>query len=191
MARHALLSNDVRKCLKCQLDVVYGPTPDQILDIFPAPTPGKPVVLYFHGGAWTRWHKDNNSYQATAFIKRNINFVSVNFSLVPQVNLDELVRQCRASVKWVWRNAKSFKADPNQLFVAGHSSGAHVVGLLTVTDWAKNWNIPAGVIKGAIAASGMYDLEPIRRSSRNIYLKLDDNSVSRNSTMRQISENST
>ena len=188
MTKHALLSDDVRKRLKCQLDVAYGPAPDQILDIFPAPNPTGPLVLYFHGGAWTRWHKDNNSYQAPAFINRNITFVSVNFSLVPQVNLDELVRQCRASVKWVWCNAESFNADSKQLFVAGHSSGAHVVGLLTVTDWAKNWTIPTDVIKGAIAASGMYDLEPVRRSSRNDYLELDDNAVIRNSAMRQISE---
>ena len=54
MARHALRSNDVRGRLKCQLDVAFGPEPDQILDIFPAPVPGGPVVLYFHGGAWIR-----------------------------------------------------------------------------------------------------------------------------------------
>ncbi|MBM09445.1 MAG: hypothetical protein CMF69_07695, partial [Magnetovibrio sp.] len=145
-----------------------------------------PVVIYFHGGAWIRWHKDDNSYQAPAFVDRNITFVSVNFSLVPKVSLDQLIYECRTSVNWIWRNAASFDADPERLFIAGHSSGAHIVGLLAVTNWKREWSIPSNVIKGAIAASGMYDLEPVKLSSRNNYLKLDNKAVERNSAIRQI-----
>ena len=185
MKRHGVLSAEVRARLDCRLDVPYGPSEDERLDIFPAPAAGAPVVIYYHGGAWTRWHKDNNSFQAPAFVDAGATFVPVNFALVPKVTLDELVRQCRAAVVWVYNNSVSFGADPNRLYVAGHSSGAHVVGLLAVTDWTQ-WGLPAGVIKGAFAASGMYDLEPVRRSSRNKYLNLDEAMTARNSSMRQI-----
>lgn len=186
MARHGVLSARIRADVSCMLDVPYGPTEMERLDIFPAPQANAPVVVYFHGGAWTRWDKENNSYQAPVFTAAGATFVPVNFGLVPNVTLDELVRQCRAAVKWVWQNARSFGADPDRLYVAGHSSGGHVVGLLAVTDWARDWDMPAGVIKGAFAASGMYELEPVRLSSRNGYLKLDEGMTARNSAMRQI-----
>lgn len=186
MARHGRESARVRATMACRLDVPYGPSEDERLDIFPAGRDGAPVVVYYHGGAWTRWHKDYNSYQAPAFVDAGATFVSVNFGLVPKVTLDELVRQCRAAAAWVYRNAHDFGADPDRLYVAGHSSGGHVVGLLAVTDWSAEWGLPADVIKGAFAASGMYDLEPVRLSSRNEYLHLDIEAARRNSAILQI-----
>ena len=41
--------------------------------------------------------------------------------------------------------------------------------MLPITDWAE-WGLPGDVIKGALAASGIYDLEPVRLSSSNEYL---------------------
>ncbi len=186
MTRNGVDSARIRDELDCRLDVAYGPTDDERVDIFPAARPGAPVVVYYHGGAWTRWHKDHNSYQAVSFVNRGATFVSVNFSLLPKVDMDELIRQCRAAVAWVYRNAREFGADPDRLYVAGHSSGAHEVGLLAVTDWARDWGLPADVIKGAFAASGMYDLEPVRLSSRNEYVRLDPEMTARNSAMRHI-----
>ena len=133
-ARNARDSAEVRARLDCRLNVAYGPSPDEILDIFPAGD-NTPVIVYVHGGAWTRWSKDENSYQAPVFVDAGAAFVSVNFALAPQVSLDELVRQNRATVKWVYDHALDFGANPSRLYIAGHSSGAHVVGLLAVTDW--------------------------------------------------------
>ncbi|MEX2614926.1 MAG: alpha/beta hydrolase [Alphaproteobacteria bacterium] len=186
MARHGVLSAQVRAELECRLDVPYGPSDDEKVDIFPAAQKGAPLVVYFHGGAWTRWHKDNNSFQAPHFVNAGATFVPVNFALVPQVSLDELVRQCKASVVWAYHHAAEFGADPDRLYVAGHSSGAHVVGLIAVTDWAKDYGLPAGVIRGAYAASGMYDLKPVRLCSRQEYLNLDAAAECRLSAMRHI-----
>jgi arylformamidase len=189
MARHAVLSADVRRRLDCRLDVAYGPTDDEVMDIFPTGTSEpSPVVVYIHGGAWTRWDKDHNSYQAPAFVDAGVSFASIDFALLPNVSLDELVRQCRTAVQWVFHHCADFGADPNKLYIAGHSSGAHVAGLLAVTNWARDWDLPTDVIKGVVAASGMYDLQPVQLSSRNEYLHLDDAAVARNSAMRQISE---
>ncbi|MBT3910723.1 MAG: alpha/beta hydrolase fold domain-containing protein, partial [Rhodospirillaceae bacterium] len=108
MARHLELSKAVRTEHPCRLDLAYGPSEDEILDIFPAqnsPNGAAPCVVYYHGGAWTRWHKDYNSYQAPAFTGAGVTFISVNFALVPDVDLDELIRQCRAVVQWVHANA--------------------------------------------------------------------------------------
>ncbi len=179
-------SKRARATTNCRLNVSYGPSKDETLDIFPTKKARAPIVVFIHGGAWTRQSKDVVSYPAEHFVPVGVNYVAINFGLVPAVSLDEQVRQARASIAWVYRNAASFGADPEQLYVVGHSSGAHVTGMTIVTDWDKEFGLPRNVIKGAMSYSGMYELEPVRLSARNEYLHLDAAAVDRNSSIRHI-----
>lgn len=181
--RHA--SEQVRQKLECRLDVPYGPSDDERLDIFPTAGRGAPVVVYIHGGAWRRSDKSDASYQAEAFVGAGAAYVATNFALAPRASLDEMVQQNRAAIRWVHDNAESFGADANRLFVAGHSSGGHLAGMMYVTDWTE-WGLPADAVKGVLAGSGMYDLEPVRLSARNDYLHLDEKAARRNSAIRHI-----
>ena len=185
MAAAASESERVRGILDCRLDVAYGPSEDELLDIFPAGRDGAPVAVYIHGGAWTRSHKNSASYQAESFVAAGASYVATNFTLAPKASLDEMVRQNRAAIKWVYDNAESFGSDPNRLFVAGHSSGGHLAGMMYVTDWTE-WGMPADAVQGVLAGSGMHELAPVKLSSRNEYLFLDDAAVARNSAIRQI-----
>ena len=175
----------VRQKLDCRIDVAYGPGEDETLDLFPAAAPGSPVVVYMHGGAWTRSDKANESFMAEAFVAAGAAFVAVNFGLCPKVTLDEMIRQAREAVAWSCENAQDFNADPGRLYIAGHSSGGHVGGMMAVTDWTAH-NLPRTLVKGALLCSGMYDLAPVRLSARNDYLHLDEAAEARNSAMRHI-----
>ena len=42
-------SREARARLRCKLDIAYGPTLDETLDIFPADRPGAPVFVFIHG----------------------------------------------------------------------------------------------------------------------------------------------
>jgi arylformamidase len=170
------------------LDIAYGPSLAEMLDVFPAPKPGAPVQIFIHGGAWKNGKKSDVSYPAPVFHGVGAAYVALNFALVPDVMLEEQVRQCRAAVAWVHRNAESFNADPGRIFVSGHSSGGHVTGQLMVTDWEGVFGIPADVIKGAAPSSGMFDLEPVRQSWRNEYLGLDAARAHALSTIHHIPE---
>ncbi len=181
-------SQRVREKLDCRIDVAYGPSDDERLDLFPAAEPGSPFVVYMHGGAWTRSDKANESFMAEAFVEAGAAFVAANFGLCPGVSLDEMIRQARAAVAWSYRHAETFNADPGRLFIAGHSSGGHVGGMMVVTDWSAVHGLPRGVIKGALLCSGMYDLAAVRLSARNNYLHLDEAAEERNSAIRQIPE---
>ena len=45
-------SEKARNELECVLDVRFGPTVDEIVDVFPAEKPGAPILVFIHGGYW-------------------------------------------------------------------------------------------------------------------------------------------
>jgi arylformamidase len=46
-----------------------------------------------------------------------------------------------------------------------------------ITDWERDYGLPASVIKGGCSVSGIYQLEPLRQSYHQPFLRLDDASV--------------
>ncbi len=178
----------VRAAQACRLSVPYGDGPAETLDIFPAENgaAGVPVMLFVHGGAWKALSKDSFSYPAGPFAAAGAAWVAADFSLLPDVSLDEQVRQNRAALTWLWRNARSFGGDPDRLYVCGHSSGAHVGGTLVQNGWRARAGLPEDAIKGAVLVSGMYDLEPVRLSARNGYVNLDEVAARRLSPIHNI-----
>jgi len=125
--------------------------------------------------------KADFSFVAHAFQPAGAAVVVINYALMPAVAMDELVRQCRASVAWVYRNAPSFGGDPHRIFVSGHSAGGHLVAMLLATDWPAFAGLPADVVKGGAGISGLYDLEPIRLCYLNDTLQLGPDAARRNS----------
>tara|TARA_R110001592_G_scaffold253705_1_gene516846 strand:- start:4120 stop:4998 length:879 start_codon:yes stop_codon:yes gene_type:complete len=185
VAENAAASAQARADLDCRLDVAYGSGPDEVMDLFPARNPGAPVLVFLHGGAWTRGDKANESHLAPALVAAGAAVATVNFSLAPGATLDAIADQCRRAVAWVHAHAADLNADAERLVVAGHSSGAHLTAMMMVTDWTGH-GLPADAIKGCVMTSGMYDLTPIRLSHRNGYLNLDDAAVDRLSPMRHL-----
>jgi arylformamidase len=187
-ARYASESAAARREFECRLDVPYGPGPSETLDIFPG-GPSAPIQLFIHGGYWRAMDKADFHYVARAFRPAGAAVVVINYALVPAVDMDELVRQCRASVAWVHRHAGSFGGDPERLFISGHSAGGHLVAMLMSTDW-RAWGLPADVIKGGSGISGLYDLEPIRLSYLNRDLGLGPEQTRRLSPVSLVPERS-
>ena len=185
LSRYAVASAEARAALECRLDIAYGPHPGERLDVFPARGPA-PVHVFIHGGYWHRLDKSDSSFVARAFAPSGAAVVVINYALIPTVDMDELVRQCRASIVWVYRNAASFGGDPNRIFVSGHSAGGHLAALLISTDWAAFAGLPADVIKAGCGISGLYDLEPIRLSYLNQTLGLTMETARRNSPVHLV-----
>jgi arylformamidase len=169
-----------------QLDVAYGPSEAERLDIFKADKADAPIQIFFHGGAWKGGKKSDVSFPAESFVAQGATFIAVNYERVPKVTLDEQVRQARAAVAWAYNHAREFGGDPERIFVSGHSSGGHVCGTVVVTDWRRDFGLPADVVKGGAPISGMFDLAPVKLSWRNSYVALDDAAVERLSPIRHI-----
>jgi arylformamidase len=183
LAWYAGESEKVRAKLDSRLDVAYGPHPAERLDVFPATGSRRaPVQVFIHGGYWHRLDKADFSYVAQAFAPAGAAAVVINYALMPAATMDELVRQCRASIAWVHGNARSFGGDPDRVFISGHSAGGHLVAMVMATDWST-FGVPTDVVKGGVGISGLYDLEPIRLCYLNDTLNLTPDDVRRSSPM--------
>ncbi len=157
-----------------RLDVAYGPGPAETVDVFPAATPGAPIHLFFHGGYWQMLGKADFAFLGEAFVPAGVCLAVVDYPLCPSVTLTELVRQSRAAAAFCHRRAGDWGADGRRLTVSGHSAGGHLAALLLSTDWPTfGAGLPADLVEGAVAVSGLYDLEPIRLSYVNDKLGLD------------------
>lgn len=187
LTRYATESAAARREFPCRLDVRYGPSAGETLDIFPAPgSAAAPVHVFVHGGYWRAMDKADFSYVARAFRPAGAAVVVINYALLPSVDMDELVRQCRAAVAWVYRNARSFGGDAQRLFASGHSAGGHLAAMLMSTDWPAFAGLPADVIKAGCGISGLYDLEPIRLCYLNADLRLTPEQARRSSPIHTV-----
>ena len=73
-------------------------------------------------------------------------------------------------------------ATPARIHVSGHSAGGHLTALMVSSDWAA-LGLPADLLKGGCAVSGIYDLEPIRLCYLNADVRLDAAMAARNSPL--------
>jgi arylformamidase len=188
-ARHYIDESKLaRHRLKCELDVPYGPTRDEHLDVFPAGR-GAPILLFFHGGYWRMLSSKEFSCVALGPVAGGVTVLNVNYSLCPKVSMDEIVRQCRAAVAWAYRHAAQHSGDRDRIYVAGHSAGGHIVAMLLATDWEGEYGLPADLIKGALPVSGLFDLRPFRYSWLQPALQLTADEVGRNSPLFHLRRN--
>ncbi|MFQ5995003.1 MAG: alpha/beta hydrolase [Acidiferrobacterales bacterium] len=166
------------------LDLAYGASPLEKLDVFPASGgESAPVHVFFHGGFWMSRDKSDFRFLARTFVPRGMAFVSVNYGLLPDIDMDQLVRQCRAALDWVYSHIREYGGNPDRVFVSGHSAGGHIVAMLMATDWVKFAGLPQDIVKGGCAISGVYDLEPVRLCYINDTIDLTPDQAARNSPM--------
>lgn len=185
--RYESLSAEMRRTLPCHLDVAYGTSDAEAMDIFPVGQDA-PVLVYIHGGYWRLLSKDESSFMAGAFTKAGVAVAALDYALAPAVTLDEIVRQVRAALAFLWANGPEFGIDPNRLFVAGSSAGGHLVGMAVAGDWQDDFGLPPDVVKGGLALSGLYDVEPLRLCHVNEWLGLDEAAAQRLSPIRLLPE---
>ena len=174
-----------RAALTCHLGLRYGGTPAQRLDVFPAGCAAgpSPVFVYLHGGYWRLLDAADSAFMAPAFTQAGVCVVAVNYALAPDVSLDEIVRQCRAALAWVFGHIGEFGGDATRVHVGGSSAGAHLAAMLIAPGWQAQFGLPEDAVAGATLLSGLYDLEPMRMSYINEWVQLDAAAAHRNSPM--------
>jgi arylformamidase len=182
--RYAENSDEVRARLGEPQNIAYGTSAAETFDLYRAAHVPAPLTIFLHGGAWQRLSKRESAFPAEAFVRAGAHFAALDFAAVPAVSLADLVEQVRQAVAFVYRNAARSGVAPDRIHLVGHSSGAHLAACALTTDWAAR-GLPL-IICGGLCVSGIYDLRPVRLSSRNEYLRLDEASEEALSPQRHL-----
>lgn len=138
----------------------------QVLDIYtPAATgeKGLPVMFWIHGGGWQVGDKSDVGLKAEVLTGRGFVFVSTNYRLLPDVEMEALTGDVAKSLGWVHRNIARHGGDPSRIFVGGHSAGAQLAALICTDDrYLKKEGVPFDVLRGCVPVDGdTYDIPRI------------------------------
>ena len=159
-----------RRQRPCVLDMAYGDGPNETLDIFPASSPDAPVVVFIHGGYWRSLDKADHSFVAPPLLDMGACVMVVNYALCPgtdaqPVTIPDIALQMSRALAWVWRHIGAHGGQRNNISVIGHSAGGHLAAMLLACRWkAVGADLPADLVRKAMSISGLYDLEPIRKT---------------------------
>jgi arylformamidase len=156
----------------CALDIPFSARgaadPSERLDIFfpDKPNPlGAPVLVHIHGGYWRALHKEDQSFVAAPFAAAGALVVVPNYALCPTVSVAHIVMQLVQALAWTWQHARTYGGNPEHIVVTGHSAGGHLAAMMLSCQWSQvAAGLPVDLVKTAVAVSGLFELEPLRRA---------------------------
>jgi arylformamidase len=165
-------SVDMRARHDAHLNLSYGPRERNRIDFLKA-APNAPTLLFIHGGYWQMRSKDSFTMFASGPMAHGINVALIGYTLAPDATLEQIVAEIHAGIDHLAGRLPELGADANRLIASGWSAGGHLTAMAMLNKH----------IKGGVAISGIYDLEPIRHSYLNVKLGLDEAMSRRNSPM--------
>src|SRR6186997_2698144 len=134
-------------------DIPYATAHErQVLDVY-APDGAKnlPVVFWIHGGGWQAGNKSMVGVKPKAFMEAGFVFVSINYRLLPTVDMTALTGDVATALGWVHKNIATYGGDPNRLLVMGHSAGGQLAALMCTDEkYVKAEGFSLTTIKGCV-----------------------------------------
>jgi acetyl esterase/lipase len=147
-------------------DVAYydGADADKIkhkLDLYlPRDCKDFPVLMFIHGGGWVMGDKNYfglHSSFGRLMASHGVGTVMINYRLSPAVKHPEHIKDVARAFAWTHKNIGKYGGRADQIFVSGHSAGAHLAALLATDEtYLKAHGLSLRDIKGAIPMSGVY-----------------------------------
>jgi len=146
-------------------DIVYreGSTlPKHRLDLFLPTGTNWPVLIFIHGGGWTKGDKDLIAGGADVYenigrfyAAHGIGTAVISYRLQPGVDWQTQLDDVATATSWVHSHISEYGGDPKRLFVSGHSAGAQLADRIGLdTQLLKDHGLLPNDICGVISVSG-------------------------------------
>lgn len=146
-------------------DISYGDLPRQKLDVYQplAHEPKPPVVLFYYGGSWDSGEKADYKFAAEAFTSSGFIAVIPDYRVYPEVKFPGFMADPAKAAKWVKEHIQDYGGDPNRIFLAGHSAGAHIAVMLALNEeYLAKEGLQPNDFRGTIGLAGPYDFLPLK-----------------------------
>jgi len=158
------LNSTIRFNSRSNTDIAYGEKPWQRLDVF-TPTnsirTSKPVLVFFYGGGWHDGSKEKYRYVANTFTNLGYVVVIPDYVKFPSGKFPDFIHDGAKALSWVKDNIHDHGGDVQNLFLAGHSAGAHLGALLSTDQrYLDNVGINKKEINAFVGLAGPYDFTP-------------------------------
>jgi acetyl esterase/lipase len=147
-------------------DLAYGEDAQQRLDVYVPDSPGlaaRALVVFWHGGRWSFGDKSDYRFVGAALASLGYVAVLANYRHYPEVKMPGFMQDAARAVRWAQAHAGDYGADPEHLYLMGHSAGAHMAVLVALDPrYFTAIASPPAKIAGVIGLSGPYDFLPLR-----------------------------
>lgn len=154
------------------LDEVYdAEDPDARMDVYiPKDAMGGeqrlPVVVWTHGGGWIGGDKSEMRGYMMQLASEGYVVIAINYGLAPENHYPAPLDQINAALARISANAERYRADMDQVFMAGDSAGAQLTAqtaaITTNPTHAKEVGITPTLLpeqlRGLILHCGLYDM---------------------------------
>ncbi|WP_354116388.1 MULTISPECIES: alpha/beta hydrolase fold domain-containing protein [unclassified Bradyrhizobium] len=146
-------------------DVRYGDAERLALDIYrpAAARRTSPVVIFFHGGGYSRGDKADRSNIGYFFARHGVVTLIANYRLAPRDRWPSGAEDVVAALRWAQQNADSLGADSGRIVLMGESAGAAHVALAALVSRFHDGK-PLGAA-GIVLVSGSYDVALEKRAA--------------------------
>ncbi|MGZ3196644.1 MAG: alpha/beta fold hydrolase [Croceibacterium sp.] len=142
--------------------LAYGAASLQKLEYWPGATTEAPLIVFVHGGGWTRG--DMRMMEGSAKLSHwhglGYAVASIDYRLVPQVQVEDEAADVAEAVAFLRANSETLGFDARRIVLIGHSAGAHLVALLgTDPRWLNGAGVNIDDVRGIVPLDGAaYDV---------------------------------
>lgn len=145
--------------------ISYGKLSRQKLDVYQPIQQHKllPVVVFYYGGSWDSGNKADYKFVAEAFTSNGFVAVIPDYRVYPEVAFPGVMADPATAAKWAKDHIEEFGGDPNRIFLAGHSAGAHLAVMLSLDEeYLAKEHLKPSDFRGTIGSAGPYDFLPVK-----------------------------
>lgn len=154
--------------------IAYGSDPLQTLDYWPGASANAPLVVFVHGGGWSRGDKRmmHGSDKLRHWQAQGYAVASLNYRLVPDATVEQQAGDVAAAVALL-----KARHAPRRIALVGHSAGAHLVALVG-TD-------PAYLAAAGLSFADIAGVVPLDGAAYDVAAQLADGPRIMGRTYRQ------
>lgn len=131
----------------------------------------RPTLIFFYGGCWGHcnpYDKSDYRFVGQALAAQGYNVVIPDYRQYPQVHFQAMLQDLTDAVNWTHQHIADYGGGPDNLFLIGHSSGAHLAATLNFDSQL----LPAAsakAIRGFIGLAGPYDFKLKKPYERDLF----------------------